>query len=131
MKNLRPLRLGGSKDNVFRKRRINRLIKKLVPVTLVVAILVSLAIFLTTLSGSSVVNYIFSGTSLRSTGGQVNVLLLGIAGGTHDGANLTDTIMVASYNLKTNQVYLISIPRDLWLPSFKAKANAIYEIGLA
>jgi len=131
VKNLRPLRLGGSKDNVFRKRRINRLIKKLVPVTLVVAILVSLAIFLTTLSGSSVVNYIFSGTSLRSTGGQVNVLLLGIAGGTHDGANLTDTIMVASYNLKTNQVYLISIPRDLWLPSFKAKANAIYEIGLA
>lgn len=120
MKHLRSLRLGKNyKDN-----------KKLLPLLLVVGILISLAIFLTTLSGTTpYVNYIFSGTSLRSSGGQVNILLLGIAGGSHDGVSLTDTIMVASYNLKTNQVYLISIPRDLWLPSLKSKANAVYEIG--
>ncbi|OGE77633.1 hypothetical protein A3J19_01360 [Candidatus Daviesbacteria bacterium RIFCSPLOWO2_02_FULL_41_8] len=37
--------------------------------------------------------------------------------------------MIASYNLKTNQVYLFSIPRDLWLPALKSKANAAYQIG--
>ena len=58
------------------------------------------------------------------------MLLLGIAGGKHDGATLTDTIVVASYNLKTDRVYLISIPRDLWLPSLQSKANAVYQIGL-
>lgn len=124
MKQLRPLGLRKSeKDNPF---------KKLLPLVLVVGILMSLAIFLTTLSSTtSYVNYIFSGTSLHSSEGQVNVLLLGVAGGSHDGASLTDTIMVASYDLGTNQVYLFSIPRDLWLPSLKSKANAVYQIGLS
>lgn len=122
MKQLRPLSFGKSK----------KIFGRFIPFILVIAILSALAIFLTTLSGSSsVVNYIFSGSNLKSTNGRVNVLLLGIAGGTHDGSDLTDTIMVASYNLKTNQVYLISIPRDLWLPSLRSKANAVYEIGLS
>lgn len=119
---LRPLRLGKrGKDSFF---------KKIIPAVLTISILTLLVIFLTTLSGTnSVVNYIFSGTSLKSTNGFVNVLLLGMAGGKHDGATLTDTIMVASYNLKTNKVYFISIPRDLWLPALYAKANAVYQLG--
>ncbi len=130
MKQLRPLRIG--KDNSFKAKRVKRLVKKLVPIIIIIGILTSLAFFLTSLSGSSsVVNYIFSGTSLKSSSGRVNVLLLGIAGGIHDGSNLTDTIMVASYNLKINQVYLFSIPRDLWLPSLSSKANAVYQIGLS
>src|SRR5436190_64215 len=28
-------------------------------------------------------------------------------------------------------IFLISIPRDLWLPSLKTKANAVYQIGLS
>lgn len=122
---------GIGKNEGQKRRSVRRLIKKLFPLLLVVAVFVSLAIFISTFSsGPSVFNYIFSGSLLKSSDGKVNVLLLGIAGGTHDGANLTDTIMVASYNLKTNQLYLISIPRDLWLPSLKSKANAVYEIGL-
>lgn len=117
--------LGSSKHNKVKKN-----IKKLIPFVIIIGILISLAVFLVTLSGtSSYVNYIFSGTNLKSNADRVNVLLLGIAGGRHDGANLTDTVMVASYNLKTNQVYLISIPRDLWLPSLKSKVNAVYQIG--
>lgn len=124
MKYLRPLRL--------RKSRRSNLFKKLIPVFLIIITLISLSIFLLTLSGTnSVVNYFFSGTSLKSTGGWVNILLLGIAGGTHDGVNLTDTTMVVSYNLKTNQAYLFSIPRDLWLPALRSKANAVYQIGLS
>lgn len=121
----------GEKDNPRKVRKVKKAIGKLFPYVLVIGILVALSIFLITLSGTrSVVNYIFSGSNLKSAGNRVNILLLGIGGGTHDGANLTDTIMVASYNLKTSQVYLISIPRDLWLPPLKAKANAVYEIGL-
>ncbi len=133
MDKLRPLRLGKSgKDNPFKVRRARQTIKKLLPLLIIVGILISLAIFLTTLSGtSSYVSSIISGTPFKSTNGRVNILLLGIAGGTHEGPNLTDTIMVVSYNLKTNQAYLLSIPRDLWLPSFQSKANAVYEIGLS
>ena len=127
MKQLKPLRFGKSeKDNPIRVRRVNQILGKLIPFILVIAVLSGLAIFLTTLSGStSVVNYIFSGSSLKSSSNRVNVLLLGIAGGTHDGRNLTDTILVASYNLKTNEVFLFSIPRDLWLPALRGKANAV------
>lgn len=133
MRNLRPLSLGKSeKDNPLKVRRVKQTIKKLLPLLIVIGILISLAIFLTTLSGTnSYVTSIISGTSLKNTDNRVNILLLGIAGGTHEGPTLTDTIMVASYNLKTNQVYLFSVPRDLWLPSFKSKVNVVYQLGLS
>jgi len=131
---LRPLRLKRSeKDNPIKVRKVRKSFEKLLPFLIVVGILMSIAFFLITRSGtSSYVSSIISGisgTSLKSTNGYVNILLLGIAGGSHDGASLTDTIMIASYNLKTNQVYLFSIPRDLWLPALKSKANAAYQIG--
>lgn len=44
---------------------------------------------------------------------RVNILLLGIGGEGHEGAFLTDTIMLASYKPSTKQVALLSIPRDL------------------
>ncbi len=133
MKQLRPLDLGkGEKDNPFKVKKVKRLLKKLTPFLLIIGILMSFAIFLSSLSGSgSITSTIFSRTSLKSTEGRVSILLLGVAGGTHDGSNLTDTIMVASYDLKTNKVYLFSIPRDLWLPALKSKANAVYQIGLS
>lgn len=116
---------------ILEPKRAKKKLKKLIPFFLVLAILIAFSFFLINLSGSStIVDLSFLGNPLKSSGGRVNVLLLGIAGGVHDGSNLTDTIMVISYNLKTNQVYLISIPRDLWLPSLKSKANAVYEIGL-
>jgi len=121
---LRPLRLG--------KSRKARQFTKLIPFISIIAVLTFLAIFLTTLSGSnSVIDLVFSSSNLKSTNDRINILLLGIAGGVHAGSNLTDTIMVASYDLKTNQVYLFSIPRDLWMPALKSKANAIYQIGLS
>jgi LCP family protein required for cell wall assembly len=47
---------------------------------------------------------------------RVNILLLGMGGEGHDGAYLTDTIMLASLKPSTKQVVLISIPRDLTTP---------------
>lgn len=47
---------------------------------------------------------------------RINVLLLGMGGLDHDGPFLTDTVIVASFKPSTNQVALISLPRDLLVP---------------
>lgn len=72
------------------------------------------------------------GITLKEVDGRTNVLLLGIGGGSHDGPNLTDTIMLASIDWKKNTVTLVSIPRDLWVPSindYLKKANEAYVEG--
>jgi polyisoprenyl-teichoic acid--peptidoglycan teichoic acid transferase len=46
---------------------------------------------------------------------RINILLLGIGGPGHDGADLTDTILLASVDPITNKVVLLSIPRDLYV----------------
>lgn len=59
---------------------------------------------------------------------RINILLLGIGGKGHDGAYLTDTIMLASLEPSTKKVALISIPRDLAVPvegMGQQKINAI------
>jgi len=73
--------------------------------------------------------------------GRSNFLIFGTAedseGGTHEGGNLTDSIMVASVNQTTKDAYLISIPRDLWvdynrtdcLVGYRGKINAVYFCG--
>ncbi len=58
-----------------------------------------------------------------------NILILGIGGGTHDGPNLTDTIILANVNQKQNTVSMVSLPRDLWVPSQASKINAAYAFG--
>lgn len=65
-----------------------------------------------------------------------NVLLMGYGGGGHQGGKLTDTLMLVSVQPKTKQVFLISIPRDLWVPvqakgdeDTFMKINAAYAIG--
>lgn len=46
---------------------------------------------------------------------RINILLLGIGGGNHAGAELTDTIILGSFKPSTGQVGMISVPRDLTL----------------
>ncbi len=48
--------------------------------------------------------------------GRINILLLGIGGKNHDGPYLTDTIMLASLDVKDKKIALLSIPRDLSIP---------------
>jgi LCP family protein required for cell wall assembly len=72
---------------------------------------------------------------LKNTDGErINILLLGVAGKGKPGQNLTDTIMIANINLKTNQVALLSLPRDLHVAipdsNWQTKINAIYQSGL-
>lgn len=44
---------------------------------------------------------------------RINILLFGIGGAGHDGAFLTDTIIIASIKPSTKQLALISVPRDM------------------
>lgn len=68
----------------------------------------------------------------------IDIALLGYGGGNHDGAYLTDSIIVVHIDPKQQKIFLISIPRDLWVKipdggtngSDYFKINASYEIGL-
>ncbi len=59
----------------------------------------------------------------------LNILLLGIGGGTHEGPELTDTIILANINPTKNEVSMFSLPRDLWVPELKDRINSAYAIG--
>lgn len=72
--------------------------------------------------------------NLRKTpDNKINLLILGTGGGTHDGPNLTDTIIFA--NIDPNpasgaaKTTLVSIPRDLWVPEIHGKINRAYSDG--
>ncbi|MEI6716466.1 MAG: LCP family protein [Candidatus Saccharibacteria bacterium] len=47
--------------------------------------------------------------------GRVNILLLGVGDPGHAGEELSDTMIVASYDPKTKDVAMLSIPRDLYV----------------
>lgn len=68
-------------------------------------------------------------TILKNTDGITNIALLGVGGQGHSGGELTDSILIASINHATNTPTLISIPRDIYLMSQRAKINSIYYYG--
>jgi polyisoprenyl-teichoic acid--peptidoglycan teichoic acid transferase len=64
--------------------------------------------------------------------GRVNVLMLGRGGDGHDGADLTDTIILASIDPIAKEASLLSIPRDLYVPvkgQGSMKINAVFATG--
>ncbi len=79
--------------------------------------------------GPKTVVQLITDGGLKNTDGRTNILLLGIGGKGHDGPDLTDTIILASVDKDSKDVILVSIPRDLWVESAKAKINSIYATG--
>jgi LCP family protein required for cell wall assembly len=64
--------------------------------------------------------------------GRINILLLGIGGPGHEGADLTDTIILASIDPINHKATLLSLPRDLWVKipgDGYQKINAAYAYG--
>ncbi len=83
---------------------------------------------------------IFKTTKLKGEDqGRVTILLAGNSADDpgHNGASLTDSILLISIDTKNNSGFLLSIPRDLWVNyvsddcSFgnSGKINAVYECG--
>ncbi len=63
---------------------------------------------------------------------RINILLLGIGGTGHEGPELTDTMIFASYRPSTNEVGMISVPRDLTvnIPNYGyRKINAVNALA--
>lgn len=66
---------------------------------------------------------------LPQTEDRTNFLILGVGGGVHEGPDLTDSMMVLSVRRRDGFSTLISVPRDLWVDSLRAKINTAYHYG--
>ena len=64
--------------------------------------------------------------------GRTNILIFGKAKEKDDGQNLTDTIMVASFDFSRKKIALLSLPRDLYVEipgtNVFTKLNVLYQI---
>lgn len=65
----------------------------------------------------------------KTDSNRINFLILGIGGQNHDGPNLSDTIIFASFDLKNPKITLVSLPRDIWSTDINAKINTAYAKG--
>jgi LCP family protein required for cell wall assembly len=74
--------------------------------------------------------------------GRTNILVYGTSGSVedqrHDGANLTDTLMVLSVDQDKKNAYMVSLPRDLYIrydsgcsSGYEFKVNELYQCVLA
>ena len=73
-------------------------------------------------------------TGYMSTSDRVNILVMGYGGSGHDGAYLTDSMMVMSLMPQSHHTTLISVPRDLWVQNPAnsgnyTKINAVYPVA--
>lgn len=66
-----------------------------------------------------------------ATNDHKNILVLGVdsLAGRGDVPPLTDTMLLVSLNLKTAQVAVLPLPRDLWSEPYQTKINALYAYG--
>ncbi len=87
--------------------------------------------FLRNTLGISPLKTLLSWDSIRKVNNQTNILILGIAGGTHEGPTLSDSIVVANYDFSANRLITLGIPRDIWSSTLQDKINSAYAYGEA
>lgn len=113
----------------MRKSNVNRK-KLLIIIGIIFLILFGRVLFEAVKLSPVLFQYLFQQEiTLQKTEDRVNILLLGIGGGSHDGPLLTDTIMYASIDPEKQKITLVSLPRDLWVPDLQAKINTAYAFG--
>lgn len=66
---------------------------------------------------------------LENTNGRTNVVFLGLGGEGHESPDLTDSIIFISLRHTDNSVTMLSIPRDVWVNTLKARINTAYHYG--
>jgi len=87
-------------------------------------------------SNSNLLGFL-SAAPLKCEGtGRCNIILAGNSADDpgHDGANLTDSIMIVSYDFKNHTSFMLSVPRDLYVNipgNGYAKINEAYPDGQA
>lgn len=68
-------------------------------------------------------------TELSNSQGKTNLVILGLGGEGNNVQDLTDTIIFVSLDHSEEKTLMLSLPRDLWLESLKAKINTAYHYG--
>ena len=88
------------------------------------------------LFGGNILSILQSTKLKGEDSGRVNILLAGNSADDagHDGADLTDSIMIISIDTNQHTAFLLSVPRDLWVNvpySGHQKINSAYVVGKA
>jgi LCP family protein required for cell wall assembly len=111
----------------FGKKKKKRRIKRIIISSLVILILAGLGwfgwisynsiknIFGNDKSAPGLLGFLDKKQLKGESSGRVNILILGVGDDGHAGATLSDTIMVMSYDVKSKNVAMLSIPRDLYV----------------
>jgi LCP family protein required for cell wall assembly len=129
---------GGAPQLRPRRRRKGCLITSLVVLLLVCIIggftLITAQRVLAFGSAISTQSPLSTQTGYMGTGDRVNLLVMGYGGGNHNGANLTDSMVVMSLLPQSHHTTLVSVPRDLYvqIPPGSGqyhKINTSYEFG--
>ncbi len=79
-----------------------------------------------TLGSLLILNHKINSFDIKSSGGITSILILGKGGEGHTAPDLTDTIMISTINSVSGKVSLLSLPRDIWVDSTRAKLNSSY-----
>jgi len=130
-KKIRKDRKEHKPPKIFVEKKHNKKISFALITTTIIIALVATGIVkaVSTISLSFVLKV--AGDELQTdTYGHTNFLLLGTGGENHEGGDLTDTIMIASLDQETNQVSMISIPRDYYVKDDVLIDSRINEIFL-
>jgi LCP family protein required for cell wall assembly len=131
------------KTNLLKLRRLASRYYRQIKIGLIIFSLLFFLLFLKTvfpylLSGGRIIGGLASSgvslvsqsaTDLQGENGRVNFLLLGISDKEKAGAELTDTIIFLSINPQTGNAVMLSLPRDIWIASMRAKLNTAYYYG--
>jgi LCP family protein required for cell wall assembly len=129
----------GGKKLRRRKRRRGCLIGFLITLTILVALFVfafvsiqKVLAFGRTISAQQ--DPLSTQTNYMGGSNRINILLMGYGGSGHDGAFLTDSMVVMSLIPSSHHTTLISIPRDLWVQNpagsgNHSKINAVYPVA--
>ncbi len=73
--------------------------------------------------------FISAEKNLQSTNGFTNLVLMGIGGEGHEAPDLTDSMVFVAIEHNSSQITTISIPRDIWVTTMRAKVNTAYHYG--
>lgn len=125
------------KDRRIAKEEINKRKKKkiwkkiLLIILLIIIIAIGWFIYKTQKNGGGLSGMLATAVghdeNTKKNLGEIKVLILGVS--TDLDSELTDTIMVASYNPNTQKANLLSIPRDTFTGKYKSKATASQKIN--
>lgn len=108
--------------------------------TLVIGVILAVLFFTTAQKvlafGSAISNQspLSTQTGYMNGSQRVNFLIMGYGGSGHDGAFLTDSMVVISLLPQSHHTTLVSIPRDLWVSNppdtaSRSKLNAVYPVA--